>query len=479
MQSRFELIPDLLSVGVEVDRDGPTATNGFTWRVTFLDQSKAGGLNFGLAANTNNLVIKNFLGVTQAAVGAPVVVTKLMDGTEYTSSCVGTHEVPASGALVTGQYYYARVFAKNDVGFSRPQVAPTSEKPQVAPGTPTAVTLDVISDTRLGVTFNPPGSDGGGVITSYKIEYSTSASFSPSTVEYFTYLDGGSPFQKSLVSLTPGTFYFVRVSAGNSQGYGPTTASTPSSLNPHQSPDGPSDVNLRVTSGSMLTVSFNQPLSNGGDAVKTYRVEWDTVPGFNSQSTSPHKGFVDVSAATAKSYTIQYLTTNQRYYVKVTAANSAGLGNPTLASPISAVPILSPPGRPHTLAAITGASQGSIDLTWQYPRVPWHTIPCGGSLTSGVQNCPTEVGGALASSTGGSAIIEYEIEYSESAAFDGFDFGSFTTTATSFTLTSLTPGRTYYMRVLARNAQGSGSYCAFTDANCVVGTTAVKAVAKA
>ena len=461
-----------------------------TWRVTFLDQSKPGGLNFGVSVNSQSfrtVPATGIAGVVTHSVSAPtstvtagmVSVTQLLAGTEYTSSCVGTHQVPISGTLVTGQYYYARVFAKNDIGYSVAQIAPVSEKPQIVPGAPTAVTLEVVSDTRLRVIFNPPGSDGGDTITSYKIEYSTSSSFASSTIEYFTYLDGGSPFQKTVSGLIPGTYYFFRVYAGNSQGYSLSTASTPSSLNPHQTPDGPSNVNLRVTSGSMLTVSFDQPTNNGGDAVQTYRIEWDTVSGFNSQTSSPHKGFVDVSAATSASYTIQYLTTNQQYFVKVSAANTAGLGTATLAAPTSAVPVLSPPGRPHTLAAVTGASQGTIDLTWQYPRVPWHTIPCGGSVASGIQDCPTEVGGGAASSTGGSAITEYEIEYSESPAFDGFDSGIFTTTATSYTLTNLTPGRTYYLRVLARNAQGSGSYCKFTDANCIIGTTASKAVAKA
>merc|ERR1719321_1998574 len=119
MQSKFELIPDMISMGVKVDRDAPTTRNGVTWRVTFLNQSPAGNNNFEVLTDT-----------------------ELVSGVEYTNSCVGTHQVPTSGALVSGQYYWARVFAINALGSSSAQVSPTSEKPMVVPGSPTAVTLE-------------------------------------------------------------------------------------------------------------------------------------------------------------------------------------------------------------------------------------------------------------------------------------------------------------------------------------------------
>jgi len=368
------------------------------------------------------------------------------------------------------------VFAKNSVGYSLPQSAGSAEKPQVTPGAPTAVTLEVVSDTRLRIIFNPPSSTGGDDITSYLIEYSVNSDFSSSTSETFTYLDGGSPFQKTVTGLTAGTFYYFRVKAGNSQGYGDATASTPSSLNPYTSADGPTNVYLRVTSASMLTVSFDDPANNGGDSISQYRVEWDTTSSFTSSMGMPHKGYIDVDASLHRSHTIESLTQGQNYYVRVYAINSAGVGAATTASPAYAAPALQVPGKPHTLSASTGGSSGEIVLNWQYPRVPWHTIPCSG-LTSSPNDCPTEAGGGNPSSTGGSAIVEYQVQYNELADFTGYDSGEFTTTATSYTLTGLTAGRTYYMRVLARNAQGSGSYCAYTDADCIVGTAQASAVA--
>jgi hypothetical protein len=483
IEGKLEMIPDIFVKGVEVDRDEPDTNGGVTWRVTFLDPSPAGALNYDVTLNTNSLTTVTLNGGTYSSTAgssAAIAVTQVNAGTEYTSTCTSTHQVPDGQAITNGQFYYARVFAKNSVGYSLPQIAPTTEKPQVVPGAPTAVTLSVVSDTKLRIIFNPPSSDGGDSITGYKIEYSTSAAFSSgtTTTTYFTFLSGGSPFQKTVSGLTKGTYYYFRVSAGNSQGYGTATASSPSSLNPHTTPDGPTGVNLRQTSASMLTVSFGAPVSNGGDSVSQYRVEWDTASGFNSGSTSPHKGYVDVSASSHSSYTITQLTAGTSYYVRVFAKNSAGLGTATNANPVVQVPALQVPGKPHTLAASTGASSGQISLSWQYPRVPWHGIPCSGTVAAAL-DCPTEVGGSLASSTGGSAITEYSVQYNELADFTGYDSGEFTTTATSYTLNGLTPGRTYYLRVLARNAQGSGGYCAYTDTNCIVGTTAVSATAKA
>ena len=471
VQTKFQLIADALTLGVDVDRDDPDNFNGVTWRVTFLDNSPDGALNFDVTTATTSLV-------TASGASASVTVTELVEGVDYTTSCTGTQQVPVAQALVSGQYYYARVFAKNSVGYSLPQVAASSEKPQVTPGAPTAVTLSVVSDSKLRIEFNPPSSDGGDDVTSYLIEYSTDSAFSTVTQETFTYLDGGSPFQKTVSDLTAGTYYYFRVSAGNSQGYGQTTASTPSSLNPYTTADGPTNVYLRVTSASMLTVSFDAPTNNGGDTITQYRVEWDTASGFNSALSAPHKGYTDVDATLHSSHTIESLTQGTDYYVRVFAINSAGVGTSTTASPAMAAPALQVPGKPHTLSASTGSSSGEIILNWQYPRVPWHTLPCSGTVSS-ADDCPTEVGGGNPSSTGGSDIVEYQIQYNELADFTGYDSGEFTTTGTTYTLDNLTPGRTYYMRVLGRNAQGSGSYCAYTDADCIVGTTQASATAAA
>ena len=469
MEAKLETFSDAITEGVNVIRTGPDSTNGYTWRVTFLDDAPTDPYDYALALQETNLVGNGtFNNVPD------VEVTQLVDGEVY-SSCTGSQVVPSTGGLDMGQYYYARVVAVNTMGYSLSQVAESSEKPMVTPGKPTSVTLSTMSAESLRVVFDVPTSDGGDDITAYQIEYATSADFSDAQTTSVTYLDGGSPFYKTITGLETGTFYYVRVSAMNSQGYGSTQVSTPTNLNPYEEPGAPTNVALGVTSDSMLTVSFDEPTDNGGDAISAYYVEWDTSSSFSTGSSSPHKGSVTVDA-TENSYTITLLSENTVYYTRVSCINSAGYGTTQTSSPASAYPALQVPGRPHTLTAAAGTDSATIDVTWQYPRVPAHEIPCGGTVDD-PDDCPTAFGGTLAESTGGDDLTEYEVEYNEYADFSGQDGGSSTTTATSLTVEQLTSGRMYYIRVLARNTVGSGDFCSQSGADCPATGTSLSAYA--
>jgi len=471
MQAKLESIPEALVLGVSVDRDEPDIYNGVTWRVTFLDNSLVGNLNFDLALTdgSNSLT-------TVSGAAASVTVTNLLNGETF-ATCEGTHEVPTDKALANGQYYYARVFALNEIGYSLPQISPTSQKPHVVPGSPTSVVLSVVSETELRVLFNPPADDGGDTITSYQIDYSTSSSFDSFSSVFVTYL-AAAPFTKTISGLATGVPVYVRVSAANTQGYGDSASSVPTFLNPYQPSDAPTQVFLRATADTMLTVSFGAPVDNGGDDIISYRVQWDITPTFNGAVGVPNKGSVDLDAALYSSYTIKYLTAGQNYYVRVFAINSAGPGTAALASPSALAPSLQVPGRPHTITATTGSSAGEILLSWQRPRIPAHQIPCSGLVTA-PNDCDAGIGGGVPQSNGGSSITEYEINYNDLEDFSGFDTGDFTTTATSYTIPNLTPDRTYYIRVLARNAQGAGSFCQYSEPNCLIVETPVSAKAMA
>jgi len=207
-------------------------------------------------------------------------------------------------------------------------------------------------------------------------------------------------------------------------------------------------------------------------------VEWDTSSSFNGAIGVPNKGSIDLSADLFTSYTITYLSKGLSYYVRVSAINSAGPGKSALASTSALAPSLQVPGKPQTIKASTGSSSGEITVSWQVPRIPWHGIPCSGTVTS-PNECPSGVGGGLPVAYGGTAITEYEISYNDQEDFSGYDTKEITTTNLFYTLTNLTPDRTYYIRILARNAQGAGSFCQYTERNCLVVFTPVSAKAKA
>jgi hypothetical protein len=103
----------------------------------------------------------------------------------------------------------------------------------VAPSGPTEVTLSIVSDTQLGVTWKPPLVDGGQAVTKYLIEWDTDWKFTKSTfagptsnkmstvvlhseVEAATATSIAA--QSYLIEdLSAGTVYFVRVSAYNDE----------------------------------------------------------------------------------------------------------------------------------------------------------------------------------------------------------------------------------------------------------------------
>jgi hypothetical protein len=457
--------------GVQISRDFPDKYNGINWRITFLDDSPSGTANFALSVTpgpTGNLV------KLMSGASATINITTLTTGA-VNPQCTGTQIVPPDKPLVTGQSYYARVFAVNDIGYSLSQIS-NSEKPYASPGFPTAITLVVSSETELQAVWSPPSTDGGDPITEYKVEYSTVSTFTPETTSSYsiTFLSGGAPFKKKLSALTTGTYYFVRVSAKNGQGYGPTAVSVPSSLNPCRVPDGPSNVVLKVTSSSMLTVAWAAPAFNGGDSITLYKVEWDTSQTFASNA----KGSIELDGTKFTSYTI-LAPTMSNYYVRVSAKNSIGYGVTTVSFPSFATPANEVPGYPHTISAVTGDSSGQIKVTWQRPRIPWHGVPCSGTLASPTDCPPMILGSGIPASDGGLAITEYVVSYNEQQDFSGFDSGDISTTNNFLTIPNLTPGRKYFIRVLARNSQGSGPYCSFTDTNCLsTSITAAQAIAK-
>mmetsp|Transcript_17104 Transcript_17104/g.25787 ORF Transcript_17104/g.25787 Transcript_17104/m.25787 type:complete len:1105 (-) Transcript_17104:239-3553(-) len=458
VESKIEALSEAITLGVNVSRFGPDETNSFIWFVTFLDDSPVSeALDFTLTLANNEL--KDFNGTIGAG---NIELEQWQDGNTY-DECTGvSHIIPSDGGLQNGLNYFARVTAVNSLGYSLPQAAPNSEKPQTVPGRPTAVVLTTISATQLRVQFSSPTDDGGDAVTSYLIEYASSSDF---TINYgtasVTYLDSGSPYWKTLSNLEQGTNYYVQVRACNSQGCGEAQMSATTAA-PYEESSAPSNVRIGVTSDSMLTVGYDTPTDNGGAEIQYYRVEWDTMPNFNSLSASPHKGAVDVDASIALSYTIDELSVATRYYIRVIPINLAGYG--AASATLSAMPALQIPGIPRSIT-VSPSSAGAIDVSWLYPRIPYHGIPCGGFDTN-PDECPVALGGSLPESTGGSAILEYEVEINERAAFDGTDGLTVTTTSTSLTISGLTEGRGYYVRVLTRNAVGSGQFCALSGSVC-------------
>ena len=443
MQSKLEHLEGISQVHVTREALGDGA---YAWTVTFIDSGDDFALEVDISPTLND--------------GGTVSVTQLISGTSP-GACSGTHVIPSDSlhVLEKGKLYYARVLAYNAQGWSPVGLAGAPEKPQVPPGAPTDVLLQVLSISELQVIFSPPEDDGGDAVTEYEVEWSTSPGFSPSTVLTHNLLSGGAPFYRTIPGLAQGTKIYVRVRARNSQGPGASATSSPSSLNPHTTPGVVSNVRLGVTASSLLTVSWNAPQDDGGDAVSGYVVEWDISSGFQSVASAPHKGTFELADAHTRATTLSNLTPGQTYFVRVSAKNTKGRGVAQASTPASASPENVLPGKPHTISVTPTSGAGELHMSWQPPRIPFHGFPCGGTLASPAI-CPfaNGVDGAL----GGVTLQPYEIEWSVDGTFTSSG-QTVKTTSTTYTLTGLLSNQLYYVRVLASNSKGIGAFCAHSN----------------
>jgi len=176
---------------------------------------------------------------------------------------------------------------------------------------------------------------------------------------------------------------------------------------------------LTATGGNaQISLTWTAPSYNGGSAITGYSVEY-TPSGASPQTVS--------TGSTSTSYTLTGLTNGTAYTVRVAGINANGTGTYTAASSSVTPAVGTPPNAPTSLTATAGNAQ--IALSWTAPSAP-----------------------------GTSAISGYTVEYTPSGgSAQTVSTGS---TATSYTLTGLTNGTSYTVRVAAVSAAGTGTYTA-------------------
>merc|ERR1711998_337264 len=470
IESKLVSIPEALTLGVDVDSDELSPYGGQTYRVTFKDDSPSGSDNFKLEVETNSLL-------TLSNSSAFISVEELVTGVVY-SPCFGTVEVPQDQALATGQYYYAKASCENEIGYSDSQISSSSAKPMVVPGRPTSVTLKSMSESDLMVSLNTPQFDGGDPVDKFEVQLSKFSDFTVIQTEYITLLTGGGPYQRKITGLEKGVDYYCRARALNTQGPGAFTISYPPKMNPHTFPGSPR-VDLYVTSDKMLTVSFENPLDDGGDAVTYFVIEWDVSANFNSGGKEmPHKGSIQLDASLHNSWTFGDLSSTESYYVRVSCVNSAGKGPAAYAKSNPVQPKKVTAGKPVSVL-VQSAGPGEIYISWERPYIPHHGKPCSGTASAPGQ-CPFAGGSSEPETTGGYDVQEYEIVWNENSNFNGHDGGRASTSLREFTIKGLIEGRTYWVKVLARNPVGSGIFCQYSGAYCdkdAVGANQLSAIA--
>lgn len=338
--------------------------------------------------------------------------TTFSDGVSTATSATVT-------GLTNGTAYIFQVAALNSVGTGSYSVSSSEVTPFSVPGQPTSIS-GTAGINQVSLSWSAPTSNGGSVITDYVVEYSTN---SGST--WVTFVDAVEVTTSSTVTgLANGTGYIFRVTAKNNAGNG-SASSTTSAIVPRTMPSAAQSV-AGTSGNAQVALTWSAPVSNGGAAVTDYEIQYSS-DGTNWTTFSD-------SVSTTASVTVTGLTNGAAYTFRVAAINGAGTGSYSTAS--SSITPFTTPGTPTSVTPTRG--NGQVSLSWTAPV-----------------------------SNGGSAIIQYRVQF---AAEGGDDYSTWSSavstlsTSTSYVVTGLTNGMSYKFRVVATNAAGNGSYSVASSA---------------
>ena len=286
-----------------------------------------------------------------------------------------------------------------------------------APGRVARPTVGAASTSSLYVSWRPPASDGGSVITAYHVRYRVGSSGAWST----PLIVGGAGAARGRVitALTPGTSYEVEVVAQNRvgtsrwslPGSGTTTAVA-------TVPARPARPSASSSSTNTMEVVWSAP-ADGGSAITDYDVRY-RAGRTGAWTLHAHTG-------TDAMVTVDGLQAGTYHEVQVRAENGVGAGPWSLSG--SATTGGTAPSAPATVPAqpatpgLLGASPTSIAAVW------------------------------IAADDGGAAIEDYDVQYRAG------NRGPWTSwphvgTATHTIITGLREATSYFVQVRAENSVG-------------------------
>jgi len=295
------------------------------------------------------------------------------------------------------------------------------------PGTPGFVTNLVPTlvfndpDYVVELVWNAPVSNGGSPLTDYIVQYSDDDG-----ANWTTFADGTSTAASATVTgLTGNETYVFRVAAVNAIGTGPYTPKSSSIEISGAVPGAPTGVS-GTRGNAQVSLTWTAPGDTGGLALTDYVIQ------YSSNSGGSWTTFSD-GTSTNTYATVTGLTNGTSYIFRVAAVNNIGQGNYSTAS--SAVIPATTPSAPTSLSSTAGDQQLTIAFT--------------------------------AGATGGDAITNYKYALSTNG---GSSYGSWTAlspadAATPVTITGLTNGTAYYVKLLAVNTVGDGAESAAVSTN--------------
>ncbi len=185
-------------------------------------------------------------------------------------------------------------------------------------------------------------------------------------------------------------------------------------------PSSPTAV-VATSGNASLAVTWVAPASTGGSAITDYLVKYSS----NNGVAGSWKRWGKTTVITANACTVTGLANGTAYVIKVIAVNAVGISLPS-ANSAPATPAATVPSSPTSVVATSG--NATLAVTWVAPV-----------------------------SDGGSNITDYLVKYSSNNGVAGSwtRWGKTTViTASPCTVTGLTNGTAYVIKVIAVNAVG-------------------------
>lgn len=189
---------------------------------------------------------------------------------------------------------------------------------------------------------------------------------------------------------------------------------------------GTPGVSISNVTASSAKVNLTAPASNGA-SIDSYQVQVSTTSNFSN-----------VIATLGGTGTVTGLSAATTYYVRARAHNSVGWGAYSATKSFTTGATV--PSKVGTVT-VSNIGQISADLSWAAPA------------------------------NGGSSIEEYNIQIATNSGFTE-NVGNFTDEASPYAV-SVDPGKTYWVRVRAVNAVGTGTYSNATSFTTLAGTPVI------
>lgn len=216
--------------------------------------------------------------------------------------------------LTAATSYQFRVAASNALGLGA--WASTASTSTAAVSAPSAVTSLVatpdVSGTSISLTWVAPADDGGHVITGYSVWFGSGANWKLASPT-------GAINSYTITGLAKNTAYTIIVSASNGTYSSPVALAGIGAATTATTAAGAAGKPTLAAAYKKITLKWTAPADNGGVAITAYRVQ-------RSTNGTTWTTITSAASKTTRTLVVSGLTSGTKYYFRVAAITSFGVG---------------------------------------------------------------------------------------------------------------------------------------------------------